>query len=268
MTTSKRDLLIVVKTLCALALSFWISQVLAQPIELIQLNNRTVDEMIPIVGPLLKPGEAISGTGYKLILRASPETVAEVRRMLSELDQGLSNLLISVRQGDALDAEQSQAAASIRYNSQAGGAVSGSVVHDRLGEDWQGVQRVRVLEGNAAYIHTGVALFQPDVIQSYGGTTVTYGSQRDVGTGFYVLPRLNGNRVNLEISPYREVLTGIGTTTNVQRASTIVSGQLGDWIFVGGANQGGTATQSGILSRSNSRTERQFGIYLKVDKAE
>jgi len=240
----------------------------AQPIEIIQLKNRSVDEIIPIVRSLLKPNEAISGTGYKLILRASPETVAEVRRMLSQLDQGLSNLLISVRQGDAIDAEQNEAAAIIRYDSETGGAVSGSVVRDRIGRDWQAVQRVRVLEGNPAHIQSGVALFQPDVVQSYGGTTVTYGSQHNIGTGFYVLPRLNGNQVNLEISPYREVLTGSGHTTNVQRASTTVSGQLGDWIFVGGATQAAATTQSGILSRSKSRTDHQFGIYLKVDIAE
>lgn len=266
--TSKLDLLLVVKALYGLVFVLVLNQAFAQPIEVIELKNRPVDEIIPIVGPLLKPSEAISGTGYKLILRASPETVAEVRRVLSQIDQGLSNLLISVRQGDVMDAEQTEAAANIRYNSETGGAVSGSIIRDRIGDDWQGVQRVRVVEGNPAFIHTGVTLFQPDIVQSYGGTTVTYGSQRDIGTGFYVLPRLNGSRVNLEISPYREVLTGIGATTNVQRASTIVSGQLGDWIFVGGANQAGAVTQSGILSRSNSRTDRQFGIYLKVDLAE
>jgi hypothetical protein len=196
-----------------------------------------VDEIIPIVRSLLKPNQAISGTGYKLILRASSETVAEVRRMLSQLDQGLSNLLISVRQGDAMDAERNETAAIIRYDSETGGAVSGSVARDRIGRDWQGVQRVRVLEGNPAHIQTGVTLFQPDVVRSYEGTTVTYGSQRNIGTGFYVLPRLKGNRVNLEISPYR-------------------------------ATQGGATTQSGILSRSNSRTDNRFGIYLKVDIAE
>ena len=242
--------------------------VAAQPIEIIPLKNRSVDEIIPIVRSLLRPNEAISGTGYKLILRASPETVAEVRRMLSQLDQGLSNLLISVRQGGAIDAEQKEAAAIIRYDSETGSAVSGSVGQDRIGTDWQGVQRVRVLEGTPAHIQTGVELFQPDAVQSYGGTTVIYGTQRNIGTGFYVLPRLNGDRVYLEISPYREVLTGSGLTTNVQRASTVVTGELGDWIFVGGATQSGATTQSGILSHSISRTDNQFGIYLKVDIAE
>jgi hypothetical protein len=188
--------------------------------------------------------------------------------MLSQLDRGLSNLLISVRHGGAIDAEQNEAAAVIRYDSEAGSAVSGSVGQDRIGTEWQDVHRVRVLEGTPAHIQTGVELFQPDAVQSYGGTTVIYGTQRNIGTGFYVLPRLNGNQVYLEISPYREVLTGSGLTTNVQRASTVVTGKLGDWIFVGGAAQSGATTQSGILSRSISRADNQFGIYLKVDIAE
>ncbi len=256
-----RILIFVLFTLTAIPVS-------AQPIEIIPLKNRSVDEIIPLVRSLLKPNEAITGTGYKLILRASPETVAEVRRMLSQLDQGLSNLLISVRQGGAMDAERNNAAAIIRYDSETGSTVSGSVGQDRIGTDWQGVQRVRALEGTPAHIQTGVELFQPEAVRSYGGTIVTYGSQRNIGTGFYVLPRLNGNQVNLEISPYREVLAGDGLTTNVQRVSTVVSGQLGDWIFVGGATQSGATTQSGILSRSISRTGNQFGIYLKVDIAE
>jgi len=258
----------VLKSLLVLLFFMLANPAAAQPIQVIELNNRSADEMIPILAPLLKAGEAISGTGYKLILRASPGSVAEVRKILSQLDQSLSNLLISVRQGEALGAERSAAAGAIRYDSETGGAAAGTIRHDRLAEDREGVQRVRVLEGNPAFIHTGVALFQPDVVQSYGGTTVVYGGQRDVGTGFYVLPRLSGTRVNLEISPYREVLTGIGLTADVRRTSTIVSGQLGEWIFVGGTSQGGTATQSGILSRANTSTDSQYGVYLKVVKAE
>ncbi len=239
----------------------------AQPIEVIPLKNRPADEVIPIVRALLKPDEAVSGTGYQLILRASPHTVMEVRRMLSQVDKELSNLLISVRHGGAVDEARSEAAGVIGYDSEAGSAVSGRVARDRIGRHWRDVQRVRVLEGNPAYIEAGVVLFEPEVVQAYPGGTATYGSRRKVGTGFYVLPRLNGNRVNLEISPHREVLTGRGRTTHVQRASTIVSGQLGDWIFVGGANQAGASNRNGILSRKDSRADHRFGIYLKVEIA-
>lgn len=241
---------------------------LAQSIEVIPLKNRSADEMIPIVRPLLKPGEAITGTGYQLILRASPQTVTDVRQILSKLDRGLSNLMISVRQGGAVDTESNEAGAVIRYDSTTGATVSGSIAQNRTGNDWRDVQRVRALEGSPAHIQTGTTITQPEVVRSNNGTTTTYSSTRTIGSGFYVLPRLNGNQVHLEISPFREALTGDGLTTSVQRANTAVSGWLGDWIFVGGGTQEESSTQSGLLSRSNSRSESEFGIYLKVEIAE
>ena len=34
------------------------------PLEIIDLNNRPAEEMIPIIKPMLKPNDAITGTGY------------------------------------------------------------------------------------------------------------------------------------------------------------------------------------------------------------
>ena len=124
-----------------------VTPALADSIQVIPLNNRTVEEIVPIVSPLLKPGEAITGTGYKLILRASPQTIKDVERILSKLDKGLHNLMISVRQGDAAAFDRGEAAAGIRIDSETGTVVSGTAAHDTFQDDWGGTPRVRVLEG-------------------------------------------------------------------------------------------------------------------------
>ena len=240
--------------------------VIADKIEVIQLHNRSVDEVVPLVGPMIKPGEAISGTGYKLILRASPETVAQVRRVLSEIDTGLQNLIISVRHGDEIQAEQSEGALDAFYDSQKGGAISGRFKHNQIHDRSQLGQRVRVLEGSVAYIHTGKVFYTSPTHYPAQSDIVMQGTVREsVGSGFYVAPRLNGKQVSLEISPYRESLTGYGKTIDTQNASSVISGQLGEWIYIGGVNQTQQLSQQGVLSGARSDTKRQSGIYVKVD---
>ena len=242
------------------------SGAVADKIEVIQLHNRSVDEVIPLVGPMIKPGEAISGTGYKLILRASSETVTEVRRVLSEIDTGLQNLIISVRHGDEFQAKQSEGTLGAFYDSQKGGAVSGRFNHDQIYDRSQLGQRVRVLEGGSAYIHTGKAFYTAPTNHPPQAGIVEQGTVRqNIGSGLYVAPRLNGTQVNLEISPYRESLTGYGNAIDIQNASTVISGQLGEWIYIGGVNQTQQHNHKGVLSGARSDTTRQSGIYVKVD---
>lgn len=241
------------------------SDALADKIEVIQLHNRSVQEVIPLVAPMIKPNEAISGTGYKLILRASPETVAEVRRMLAQIDTGVKNLMISVRQGDEIQSKQSEAALSAFHDNQKGGAISGHVRHDQIYDRSQLGQRVRVLEGGVAYIHTGTAFYAPTITRPQVGPFKHGTDRQEGGGGFYVAPRLNGNQVNLEISPYRESWTDYGNAIDTQEASTVTSGQLGEWIYIGGTDQTQQITQQGIASGTRSNTSRQSGIYVKVD---
>lgn len=237
----------------------------ADKIEVIQLHNRPVEEIIPLVGPMIKPGEAISGTGYKLILRASPETMMEVRRILAQIDTGVQNLMISVRQGDGVRSEQSDAALNAFYNSEQGGAISGHLSQGQVYDRSQLDQRVRVLEGGVAYIHTGTELYTPSITPSRKGHLGHETIRQSVGSGFYVAPRVNGNQVNLEISPYRESFTGYGNTIDTQSASTVTSGQLGEWIHIAGAGQTQQLKQRGFLSGTSANTARQSGIYVKVD---
>ncbi len=236
----------------------------ADTIEVIDLHNRPAAEVIPLVEPLIKPGEAITGTGYQLILRASPQTVAGVRRMLAKIDTGRKNLLITVRHEDDIRSEHSDAELDAAYTSSRGGAIAGQLSHDESHHRAQVGQRVRVLEGGVAQIHAGKALYAPSITHYPGGSR--YGTERrNIGTGLYVAPRLNGNRVNLEISPYRESLTRHGNIVDTQSANTVVSGQLGEWISLGGATQTQQHRQRGILSGSRTNTGRQTGIQVKVE---
>ena len=107
--------------------------VLAQEtLEVISLRHRTVDQVLPVLRPLLAPGGALTGQSNQLIVRTSPENLAQIRAVLDAIDQPARRLMVSVR----FDASQQSA---------------------RSARDEQAEQRLQVLEGGQAYISTGEA---------------------------------------------------------------------------------------------------------------
>jgi len=61
------------------------------------LKHRLAEEMVPAVRPLLAPGESVSGMDSRLIVRAAPQTFAQIEHLLAEIDRPRRNLRISVR---------------------------------------------------------------------------------------------------------------------------------------------------------------------------
>ena len=93
-----KALVAVLLALCLAALT-----VQAESIATIELQNRPADEIIPLVKPMLGPGDAITGQGFQLFLRAPPDTQAQVKQMIGALDVAPKMLLISVFQGSDRD---------------------------------------------------------------------------------------------------------------------------------------------------------------------
>jgi hypothetical protein len=89
---------------------------------------------------------------------------------------------------------------------------------------------------------------------------------RDAASGFYVLPRLSGNRVTLEISQQRETLArGAAGAASVQGLVTTVSGRIGEWIEIGSTERDASSQQSALLGRSSAvRDSRR--ILIKVEE--
>ena len=119
-----------------------------------------------------------------------------------------------------------------------------------------------------------VSVPQRQVVQTQWGTQVIETTQnRDVSSGFYVLPRVNGDRVTVEISTQNDSLApnqviGVYPTTRIQNSSSTLSGRLGEWMSMGGLEQQGSTENSTISSRSVSRLNEQRTILIKVDEAE
>lgn len=265
----------------------------ATVLEVIPLKHRTADDVIPIVRPFLDKQGAVSGMQGQLIIRTTPANLREIKELLATIDTAPRQLRITVKQN--VDRATEQRLAEISGSVSAGerarvtvtpgsGGTEGLTVERRRGEDVlrgrvldtqsteddRNTQHVQVLEGSQAFIRIGQSIPVPQatVIQGPAGAQVIEAVQyRDVTTGFYVLPRVAGDRVTLEISPQREMPGTLGPgSVNVQQASSVVSGRLGEWIDMGGLGQERSEQSSAIGSRTTTTISDQRKILIKVEE--
>jgi len=224
----------------------------AASITTLQLHHRPAAEIVPVIEPLLEPGDKITSQGFKIFLRASPRTVAEVRELIASIDVAAKTLMISVFQGRQSDLEKQHLSGSIQIEN---GRVSGSLGagETRRSESSAPLHRLRVTEGTEGFIATG------NSFSLYGSAPV------DAASGFYVLPRLHDDRVTLQISPFRNRAQAAGGNIETLQAATTVSGRLGEWLPLGGVSERSERTQGDGVSQRSTRQSRQDSIWIRAD---
>ena len=247
-------------------------------LEIIPLRHRTVEQVLPVLRPLLEPGGTVSGTQNTLIVRTSPKNLADLKQVLANIDKAPRRLLILVRQ----DASSSvgQRAAELSGTVGAGRVVIGSggsasergvtarASDTRFLSESGIVQQIQVLEGSPAMIHTGQSVptvsrtVTPGPRGAVINESVTY---REVTSGFEVMPRLIGDQVMLDISPRRET-PGAAGSVDIQRAASTVSGRLGEWFELGEMVQDQSGRQTGPLSGSGALRQDYRRIWVKVEE--
>ena len=266
-----------------LLLTLWAlsSFAVAAGLEIVTLKYRTAEQVIPVIRPLLASGGSVSGLQNQLILRTTKANLADLRKVLASLDTVPRRLMITVRQ----DAEDMSARGGAELSA---GAGSGAVVmgSDAGGQERPGVrariyaskgatgdhvtQQLQVLEGHPAYIQVGQSIPVPTqtVTQTVNGVVVSdsVAYQRDLATGFEVVPRVSGERVFLDISPRREIPVGRRGGADVQRVVTSASGRLGEWIELGASIREESRSDSGLLLGAAGLRKDNHRIWLKVEE--
>ena len=266
---------IALKSVFTAVVGLWLTLAAAQQMEIIELRSKTVDQVLPVLQPLVEPGGTLTGMDNQLFLKASPRNRAEIKRALAALDTPLRRLIIRVT-------ENRQAERNDRGAAGGGQVVLGSTRRADVGAtvwDTKSVrgeragQMVQTVDGGRAYIQIGRSLPVPmrQMIVGPGGAiineTVVY---RDIGRGFYASPRVNGQRVTLEISQQSESLEGNQPYAGVsqQRLAATVSGQLGEWIELGGGGRQSAGNQGGGFNISTSDARDNRAIWLMVEELE
>ena len=216
-------------------------------LEIIPLQHRTVDQVLPLLRPLLAPGGALTGQNNQLIVRTSPENLAQLRTVLDAIDQPLRRLTIAVRFDSAQDAASSGIRTDARISNR-GSSADIRVQDSRSSLDGRVDQRIQVLEGGQAWISTGES-------RVFG----------QAETGFSVMPRVSGSSVILDIATQQEAFTRGGAVQG-QRAVSTVSGRLGEWIELGGASGTSARMDGGILSSREKTTTENRRIWVMVEE--
>lgn len=259
--------------------------------EVIPLRHRSAEELIPVLRPFLIEQGALTGTGYQLIVRTTPDNLNQLRDILKRLDTAPRRLMITVKQ--SADGSEENSEAQISGQTQIGSGVSiSSPDHSRGGASIEyrdnntrlrtrvlntssrsadaDTQQIQVLEGHEALIQIGqsVPMLERSVTTSSGTPAVqdqlTY---KDVMRGFYVLPRINSDQVTLDISPYRDMPSQTqGGAIDVQRMHTTVSGRLGEWLEIGGSAQEENRQDSAYSRSASTGSRDQRRVLLKVEE--
>lgn len=260
-------------------------------LEVIDLKYRSADQIVPMLKPLLTPGGTISALQNRVIVRTTPQNLAELRKVLDAVDTIAKRLVISVRQeaagtGLASEAEISGSIGSdrARVTVPGGSNKQGATAEVRKGDNVararvfssqlaatdRGVQTVQVLEGNVAVIRIGqsVPVRSRSLVPTPQGTQISESVEyRDADTGFRIRPRVNGERVTLEISSRRDTVADRNSATfDIQRIDTVISGRLGEWMEIGGIDQTRVQTDGGTISRRSGSTSDDRKVFLKVDQ--
>jgi type II secretory pathway component GspD/PulD (secretin) len=243
-----------------------------QGLEIITLRHRSADQLLPQLLPFVEPGGALSGMNGTLFLRASAANQAEIRKLLAALDTPLRRLMISVRQDGADSGSEGGAGVSGRIAIGGGApALSGTarIYQSDSRSRRDTTQQVQTIDGGRAAIMVGQSLILPlrQVVLTPAGVVVSDSFvQRDLGTGFVAVPRLNGERVTLEISPRDDTPGPLPGSVNTQRLVTTVSGRLGEWLELGGTVGEHNASSAGIARYGTQSGSRMRRISLKVDE--
>jgi len=264
-------------------------------VEVIPLKYRKSDQLIPVIQPLLGRESSVTSFQNQLVLRATPAELAQVRDVLARIDTPPRRLLITVRQDADMVRERREMEVSgsigndrARVTVPGSGNRSGGNVVLREGDDRlraravdnqrssrdNSMQTLQVLDGYSAYIRVGESrpVNSRQVVRSVVNGQVVERvidstEFREASTGFHVLPRVQGERVTLDINPQRDSFDDQHRgAVNVQRVVTTVSGRLGEWIDLGGVGDSRSNEGSSLLGRSSSRVDDRRGVQVKVEE--
>ena len=260
-------------------------------IEIIPMKNRMVEEVIPIIKPLVVKGGTVTGMNNQLIVKTTPSNIKLIKSILMQIDNTPRKLLISVKRNNNNKFHNEEGGFSIKYDSENINITSpdtgekgiivqnrndnGDVIryrksHEEAKTRENNIFQINTLEGNPAFINAGqlIPIRNQTTVVTSGAVVVQDNIEyRNVSSGFYITPKLRGDNVVLTVSPrFAQLNQNEKNVINVQNIDTTVHGKLGEWISLGGIDQSLRASDKRNLINKKQYNEEKSSILIKVDE--
>jgi hypothetical protein len=238
----------------------------AQDVEILTLQHRLAQDVLPRLRPFLDPQGTLEGHGRRLTLRTTRQNSAQLKALLAGLDRAPRRLMVSVREDrpPAETGEPRSAHGGVTVDSRraAQEGPGGERTDRALGRS----QQLQVLEGERVTVRFDTAIplrLRRFVIDAQGVTEVRGTAYYDTATAVVLRPTLVAETVSLEISPTQA--SGPARDGTSAMPSTTLSGRLGEWIPVGGAQlREPPSPADGARAFTTTQTD-QRGAWVRVD---
>lgn len=233
-------------------------------IEVIPLSNRPASEIIPLLAPLLSDSAQLIDNGTTILVKTTPDRLAEIKSIISQLDSRQSSLLITVMQSRQTTADDLNAAAGAQLTIPTNGRIIGHLYQTQGKSADENTQTIRTLEGAPAHIQAG-NIYPRQNFSVYGYPTTT--EYTEATTGFAVTPRLAGGQVILSVLPWSDRMNGRGQIETENAQSTIRI-NLGEWVELGGVGENSNRSTNGSFVNTHQIDKSQMHILIKVEKVD
>ena len=267
-------------SLCFLfAMLFSVTAMAATEFKIITLQHRFADELLPIIQPLAGEDGVVTGMQNQLIIRTSPENMAEIEQVIASMDVARSNLKITVNRQNNLDSTQhgvdvsgrkrigNVAISTNRYPRRARDGVQIDIQNNSSTTKQNNQQFINVVDGEFAFIQVGQSV---PFTQEWRTFTHRYTHIKrttefiEVSTGFAVRPRSIGGQIELDITPRIAQLNQQGFI-DFEALRTVVRVNKGEWFDLGGAMQRNDEVSRAILSFKNKAQTQNNVLNIRVD---
>lgn len=220
--------------------------------EVVNLNNRTSADLLPVAQNFIGKDGTVSAYGNQLIVNAEPARIEGLRALLGQLDTPAKRLLITVDTNE--------------NNQQNSGDSQTRIISYGTASRDGGVQQIQASEGVPALIQVGQSVPLTITQQDSYGRLQNQTQYRNVTQGFYVTASVTSETVHLAISTNRDRMSQERPdVVNVQSTDTTVSGRLGEWIPLAGINRETQADKSSTTRSYSTQGRDDLTLRVKVD---
>lgn len=227
-----------------------------------QLAQRPAESVAQQIRELYPEGQvAITARGQQMVVRGEPDVLDEIGMLVNTMDVAPSQMRITVRSRNNLDAKTGGGGFSVN-NNQVSVQAERRVTTTRRNQE----RTLIVQDGQSAHITSGQVRTVPVAIRG-GRNPAAFLGQVETRSGFLVSPQvISDQAIELNIVSFEEDADSHVPGYDTEAVMTIRRVEPGEWVELGSTRQRLAGEQSGIVYQTggSSRENQTFEVRVEV----